>query len=107
MTQAIVEEFRPMRRNTLLGFARIRMPSGTIFHDVNVHCSNGQYWASPASKPQIGRDGTQLRGTNGKPLYVPVVTFATKELRDRFSAAVVEAVRAAHPEALASEGGAL
>jgi hypothetical protein len=79
----------------------VRMPSGVIFHDVSVHCGNGTYWASPASKAQIGRDGTQLRdATTGKPLFTPVISFASKELRDRFSAAVITALQAAHPEAL-------
>jgi hypothetical protein len=97
--QAIIEEFKPIRRNSLLGFCRIRMPSGVIFHDVGVHFSHGSFWAIPASKPQMGRDGTQLRAKDGKPLWVPIVTFATKELRDRFSVVVVGALRASHPEA--------
>jgi hypothetical protein len=98
-TQIVIEDWKPMHRNTLLGFARVRMQSGTIFHDVSVHCSNGQYWASPASKPQIDRTGMHMRGINGKPLYVPVVSFASKETRDRFSAGVVAALRASNPEA--------
>jgi hypothetical protein len=98
VTQVVIEEFKPVPRNSLLGFARVRMPSGVVFHDVSIHNSNGTYWASPSAKPQIGRDGTQLKGTNGKPLYVPVVSFATKELRDKFSVSVVDALRVAHPE---------
>lgn len=46
----------------------------------------------------IGRDGKQIE-RNGKPAWQPVVSFATKEVRDRFSAAVIAAIEAAHPEA--------
>jgi hypothetical protein len=97
----IIEEFKPLRRNSLRGFVRVRMPSGVTFHDVSVHCSNGTYWASPASKPQINRDGACLRGKDGKILYVPIVSFASRELRDKFSVAVIDATRLAHPEAFA------
>jgi hypothetical protein len=47
----------------------------------------------------IGRDGQHMKDQAGRPLYAPVVTFGSKELRDRFSIAVLDALRAAHPEA--------
>ena len=37
--------------------------------------------------------------TNGKVRYAPIIEFTSKEIRDRWSAAVIEAMRAAHPEA--------
>ena len=49
---------------------------------------------------QLGSDGTVLRGANGKAQYVPLVSCATKAVRDRFSEAVVTAVRQQHPGAL-------
>jgi hypothetical protein len=93
-----IEEFKLLLRNSLRGFARVRMPSGMIFHDVSIHNSNGAWWASPASKPQINREGTCLRGKDDKVLYVPIVSFATRELRERFSGAIIEAIRRSHPE---------
>ncbi len=56
--------------------------------------------ASPPSKPMVGRDGVALTDANGKVKYSPLVEFTSKEIRERFSSAVVEALRAAHPEAL-------
>jgi hypothetical protein len=96
-----IEEFKPLRNNNLIGFARVRMPSGVIFHDVSVHNSNGSWWASPASKPQINRDGVCLRGKDGRILYIPIVSFSSRELRDKFSTGVIDAMRLAHPEAFA------
>jgi hypothetical protein len=97
---ATIEEFKPLSKNSLRGFAHVRMPSGVIFHDVSIHNSSGAWWASPASKPQINRDGMCLRGRDGKILYVPIVSFASRELREKFSNSIIEAMRTAHPEAL-------
>lgn len=95
-----IEEFRPMRRNSLLGFCRVRMPSGVIFHDCSVHCSNGRFWAAPPARPQMSREGVHLRDAHtSKFLYVQIISFSSKEVRDRFSEAIVGALRASHPEA--------
>jgi hypothetical protein len=101
MAQVIIEEFRSLPHNSLLGFARVRMPSGMIFSDCAINWTAGRYWAAPASKPQVNRDGVCLRGKDGKILYVTIVGFASKELRDKFSDAILDALRASHPEALA------
>lgn len=97
MSAVVVEAFQPRVSNTLRGFARVRMPSGLVFHDVSIHSKDGKHWASPASKPQVGRDGRQLE-RDGKLAFSPVVSFSTKELRDQFSGAVIRAVWAAFPE---------
>jgi hypothetical protein len=96
----VVEEFVPVVRNTLRGFARVRMPSGMVLHDVAVHQDNGTAWASPASKPMIGRDGTAIRDASGKVKYTRLVGFTSRQLGDRFSASVIAALRARYPEAL-------
>ncbi len=95
-----IEEFTPITRNTLRGFCKVSLPSGMILSDVSVHVSGETAWASPASKPVLDRNGVATRDTAGKIRYVPVVSFARRDLRDRFSNAVIEALRASHPEAL-------
>jgi hypothetical protein len=100
VTGIVIEEFKPVTRNSLRGFARVRMPSGVIFHDVGLYQKDGERWALPPSKPILGRDGTQIKRA-GKPAYQPVVSFVSKEARDRFSGAIVAAVEASHPEAFA------
>jgi hypothetical protein len=96
----VIEDFVPVLRNTLRGFARVRTPSGMVLHDVAIHQKNGSSWASPASKPIIGREGTVIRDADGKAQYAPVVGFTTREVRDRWSAAVIDALLARYPEAL-------
>jgi hypothetical protein len=107
MTGVVVEEFKAVTRNSLRGFARVRMPSGMVFHDVGIYETNGTRWASPASKPMLGRDGTQIKrdGTqikrDGKPAYQPMISFVSKEARDKFSSTIIAAIEASHPEAFA------
>jgi hypothetical protein len=94
----IIEEFTRVERNSLVGFATVRAPSGLIFHDVSIHRKDGKWWASPASKPMLGRDGVQIKDAAGKAKWSPVVSFTSRDVRDKFSAAIIEALKAARPE---------
>jgi hypothetical protein len=96
----VIEAFAEKRSNSLRGFCKVALASGLIIHDVSIHTSNGKAWASPPSKPMLDRDGHAMRDGDGKVRYTPILGFATKEHRDRFSEMVVTAVRQAHPEAL-------
>jgi hypothetical protein len=101
----IVEDWKAVGRNTLLGFCRVRLPSGMILHDVAVHTKNGKFWATPAGKPRLGSGGLQMTDpATGKLLWSPVVAFETKQVGDRFSAQVIEALRRAFPTALPEPG---
>jgi hypothetical protein len=96
----IIEEIVPISRNSLVGFARVRTPSGTVFHDVGLYRKDNKVWASPPSKPKLSRDGTHLKDAAGKGLWTPVVSFSSKEIRDRWSTGIIEAVRASHSDVL-------
>jgi hypothetical protein len=95
-----VIDFRPLRKNSLLGFAKVELPSGMIVADVTVLNSCKGPWASPPSKPMIDRDGVVMKDSNGKVRYVPIIDFKSKEIRTKFSEGVIEAVRRFDPEAL-------
>jgi hypothetical protein len=97
----ICEEFTPRISAALRGFARVRTPGGLIFHDVCVFQQGDRRWATPSSKPQIAADGTVIKRA-GKTQYAPVIAFASRELREKFSSAVVAAVRSVRPEAFES-----
>jgi hypothetical protein len=96
----VIEEFRALAKNTLCGFARVRLASGMVLHDVAIHQRESRAWASPPGRPMIGRDGTQMRAADGKVQFAPTITFADRATGDRFSEAVIAALREAHPEAL-------
>jgi hypothetical protein len=100
VSRFVIEEFSIVTKDTLRGFCKVRMPSGMIIAEIAVHVRDGLAWASPPGKPKIGRDGAVMRGADGKISYAPIVTFANKELRDRWSAEVIAALRARHSDAL-------
>jgi hypothetical protein len=93
-------DWRPMRWNSLPGFVKIEMPSGLVIADVTVLGGERGAWASPPSKPMLGRDGIALKDQNGKIKYCPIIEFTSKEVRDRFSTGVIQALRREHPDAL-------
>jgi hypothetical protein len=93
-------EFTPVIKNSLRGFARVAMPSGMILNDVGIYVSAGRAWANPASKPMLDRDCNVLRDAAGKIRYVCLTEFRDRQTRDRFSEAVIAALRLKHPDAL-------
>jgi hypothetical protein len=106
MTASItISDWKPRVSGTLRGFCTAHLPSGMILHEVALHQRNGAWWASPASKPMLSKDGTALRDEAGKVRYSPIVSFTDKQTRDRLSHAVVDALRRAHPEVFVKDGG--
>lgn len=90
--------WRPLVRNTLRGFATIRLGATLKINDVTVHRhENGKCWASFPSKPIVLPDGTAKRGDNGKAMYVPILEWDNKASADRFSESVIEALEREHP----------
>ncbi len=97
----LIGELIERRANMLRGFAKVVAPSGMIRHDVGMCVDGSRAWATPSSKPMISKDGVTMKDAAGKIRYSPIITFATKEARDRFSRGVIEAMRLAFPDALA------
>ena len=97
--QVSLIDWRPLRRNSLLGFASVRL-GALVLRDVTVHASNGHYWAGLPAKPRL--TGTETtKDERGKVLYTPIMEWASKQTADRFSDAVVAALQKEHPADLA------
>jgi hypothetical protein len=94
--QVSLTEWRPLRRNSLLGFASIRV-GALLIKDVTVHASNGKRWAGLPAKPRIASGGEVMKDDKGKILYTPVMEWTNRETADRFSNAVIAAVSREHP----------
>jgi hypothetical protein len=69
-----------------------------------VRTKAGEFFVLPPSMPMLTRDGVALRDDAGKVRYAAAVVF-TRDAGRRFSNAVLEALRRAHPEMLAGAGG--
>ncbi len=81
MSAIKVRDWRPMPKGSLLGFVKVELPSGMILTDVTILTGRDGPWASPPSKPMIGRDGVAIKDPAGKPRYSPIVEFTSKEVR--------------------------
>lgn len=89
--------WKTMPRNSLRGFAKVRLGKSLIINDVTVHCSHGRRWATLPSKPLVLSNGEVKKEASGKITYVPLLEWTDRESADRFSEAVIAAVEREHP----------
>jgi hypothetical protein len=102
-----VLDFKPLHRNTLVGFANIRIAEMHLeIRDVAIHVKGGSRWAQLPAKPMIDRDGAAIRdSTTGKIAYTNLFEFTDRATRDAFSHAVIAALLDACPNALVEMEG--
>ena len=99
------EEFKPFAKNTLRGFATIKIPDIRLrIKDVALHRKGESQWAALPAKPQI-KDGKAVTNAEGKAQYVHILEFTDRATSDAFSRAVVDAVLKFNPRALELSGG--
>lgn len=92
-------EWKPVARNSLVGFATIRLGAALRIADIAIHSSRGKRWAQLPSKPVIGSDGNIKRDEAGKIQYVPILKWIDRQSADRFSESVIAAVDREYPNA--------
>lgn len=94
---------KPVVKGALRGFATVELPYGLRLIDRPALVGTKGPWVGLPTKTPFDRDGGQRTGADGKPAYSPVLEWSSRDLSDRFSAAVVALVRAAHPEAVSGD----
>lgn len=92
-----VLDWKPIAKGSLRGFCKIEMPSGMVICEIGVFFGENGLWAAPPSKAMVGRNGPVM-GSNGKPRYSAMVEFTSKDLREKWSGAVIAALVREHPE---------
>jgi hypothetical protein len=92
-----ITNWRPARRGALLGYCRAQYPSGVIICEISVVKTVHGLWAATPSKPRISSDGTVRRDDRGKVLHVKLIDFASSELKHKWSAEIISAMRAQYP----------
>jgi hypothetical protein len=90
------------RQAALRGFADLQLPNGLSIYGCPVLFSHGRAWATFPARPQIGSDGQVIKVDN-KTQYTRLIEWSNRGVADRFSAAVVNLVRASEPEAFAGD----
>jgi len=98
-------DFKPLRRNTLRGFAAIRIAELRFdIKDVAIHCKGDSRWAALPAKPMIDGNGVVLRDRDsGKISYSNIFEFTDRATRNAFSDAVIAALLNVFPNALGVE----
>ena len=94
--QVSILEWKSVTRNSLRGFATIRLGKSLRIKDVAVHCSHGNRLASRPSKPMIVGEVIQ-KDERGKVKYVPLIEWLDRTVADDFSESVIAAVEAGYP----------
>jgi hypothetical protein len=90
------------RDDTLVGLVNVRLPSGIVHYDIQVHYRAGVWWASPSTfRPYTGPDGGPARTSAGIIRYVPDLVFGCKETAVRFSNGVMRALCEERPRLFA------
>ena len=81
-----VDNFNPLRSNTLYGFADLVIPEACLrIRDATVHESYGKRWVGLPAKPQVDRDGTVRRDARGRIAYNSIIQFTDRRAADEFS----------------------
>jgi len=81
-----VSSFRACRKNTLLGFVTLTLPSSLVIHDCAVHRKNDSRWIGLPAREYAKHDGTKG--------WAPVLEFADSDARKRFQWAAMQALEA-------------
>ena len=74
---------------------KLRIAHVTETHIHADFVSGTREWVNLPAKPQLDRNGQPRTDINGKPLYTSIVEWGDRDLRDRFSEAVIGAIREA------------
>jgi hypothetical protein len=107
MSAPAIADWKPRVSGTLRGFFSASLPSGLVLHECMLHERDGAWWISFPSKPMLGADGVALRDDGGKVRYsAPLISFVSRQAKDRFTNQMLAALRLAQPQVFAAEAAA-
>lgn len=85
--------WKAIDKGSLWGVADVQLGAMKINGVMVFRKDDGSTWAMLPSKASVKADGTVYTGSDGKVKYTPVVEWANRETGERFSAAVIAAVK--------------
>ena len=90
-------DWRPFRKNSLLGFAKIRL-GALKMSDITVHANHGRRWAGATSSadPRHGRQSAQT-DERGNAKYAPILEWSQSRYRRSFLGSRIAAIAREHP----------
>ena len=93
-----IMNFKAINKSNLVGFAEILMSSGIGFVDVMIMRKERRFYAMPPAKPLLVNGAQKIDPYTNKPIYAHIVKFSTKELKQKWSDAVIAALKMSYPE---------
>ncbi len=84
----------------LLGVVDVLVEGALIVHEVAVTRVGTQLWCPLPARPVFSASGHLLRDSTYQVVWEPVLSWSTRAEHDAFSAAVVTALKARHPNAI-------
>ena len=75
----------------MVGLLTVALPSGLVVHACPVFHQAGRRWVATPGRARI-RNGVVVKGTDGRPIYDPTITFADRSRQDAFSALALAAL---------------
>ncbi len=98
------KSYTPIGKNSLVGKCDLHISELRLtVRGVLILESHGQRWASLPSPAMLDKNGVALRGDDGRIKYANIFTFDTRDVRDAFSRAAIDAVLAFAPNAFERE----
>ena len=89
-------DWKPIRKGALVGRATVLLPSGLQIADIGIFQKHDRSWAQLPSEPMRDAAGQLLKDDRGKTRYRSPLKWATRELQDGFSSALVGLIEAEH-----------
>jgi hypothetical protein len=91
MEQVVIANWKPIGRGFLHAVFDAVLPTGVIMRECALFAKGAHRWVTPPQKQYVVAGITK---------YKPAVVFVDRSAADKFSDAVLGAIRSAHPEAL-------
>jgi hypothetical protein len=76
--------WRNCQKNTLLGFADVKLPSGIVIRGVGIHQKGERRWLGLPARP--------YETDSGSTSWAPVIEIPDRETRERFEGLVLDAL---------------
>lgn len=96
-----VTEFKPLRKNTLVGFATVRIAEMRLtIREIAIHEKNESRWAQLPARPWL-KNNALVFDARGKVQYSPLLEWDNRDVADAFSARVIAALLEHTPSAFA------
>ncbi len=89
-------DWHPIGKGALVGKAKVKLPIGLEIADVGIFEKGDRRWAQLPSEMMRDMAGQALKDDNGRVRYRSSLKWATRELQDGFSAAVIAAIEGEH-----------